>query len=126
VLDNDPLLWHKRLGHSSLSQLNKIVSKDLVIGLPDIKFKEDKVCEACARGKQVRSSFKSKKVVSTTRMMELVHIDLCGPMRTLNRCGKRYVMVLVDDYSRFTWTLFLISKDEAFDMFTSFVRKTQK
>ncbi|XP_070032036.1 uncharacterized protein [Nicotiana tomentosiformis] len=126
VLDNDPLLWHKRLGHASLSQLNKLVSEDLVIGLPNIKFKKDKVCEACAREKQVRSSFKSKKVVSTTRTMELVHMDLCGPMRTLSRGGKRYVMVLVDDYSRFTWTLFLTSKDEAYDMFTSFVRKTQK
>ncbi|XP_070009568.1 uncharacterized protein [Nicotiana sylvestris] len=52
VLDNDPLLWHKRLGHASLSQLNKLVSKDLVIGLPNTKFKEDKVCEACDRGKQ--------------------------------------------------------------------------
>lgn len=50
VLDNDPLLWHKRLGHASLSQLNKLVSKDLVIGLPNIKFKEDKVCKAYARG----------------------------------------------------------------------------
>ncbi|XP_070040310.1 uncharacterized protein [Nicotiana tomentosiformis] len=47
---NDPLLWRKRLGHASLSQLNKLVSNDFVIGLPNIKFKEDKVCEACARG----------------------------------------------------------------------------
>ena len=74
-----------------------------MIGLPNIKFKEDKVCEACARGRQVRSSFKSNKVVSTTRTIELVHMDLCGPMRTLGRGGKRYVMVLVDGYSRFTW-----------------------
>ncbi|XP_070031307.1 uncharacterized protein [Nicotiana tomentosiformis] len=126
VLDNDPLLWNKGLGHASLSQLNKLVSKDLVIGLPNIKFKEDKVCESCPRGKQVRSSFKCKKVVSTTGAMELVHKDLCGPMRTLSRGGKRYVMVLIDDYSMFTWTLLLTSKDEAFSMFISFVRKTQK
>ncbi|XP_070039292.1 uncharacterized protein [Nicotiana tomentosiformis] len=124
VLDNDPLLWHKRLGHASLSQLNKLVSKDLGIGLPNIKFKEDKVYEDCARGKKVRSSFKSNKMVRTTRTMELVYMDLCGPMKILSRGGKRYVMVLVD-YSRFIWTLFLISKDEAFDMFISFVRKTQ-
>ncbi|XP_070017456.1 uncharacterized protein [Nicotiana sylvestris] len=52
VLDNDPLLWHKRLGHASLNQLNKLVSKDLVIGLHRIKFKENKVCEVCVRGKQ--------------------------------------------------------------------------
>ncbi|XP_070017619.1 uncharacterized protein [Nicotiana sylvestris] len=52
VLVNDPLLWHKRLGHACLNQLNKLVCKDLVIGLPNIKFKEDNICEACARGKQ--------------------------------------------------------------------------
>ncbi|XP_070031226.1 uncharacterized protein [Nicotiana tomentosiformis] len=126
VLDNNPLLWHKRLGHASLCQLNKLVSKDLVIGMPNIKFKEDKVCEACARGKQVRSSFKNNKTVSTNRTMELVHMDLCGPLRRLSRGGKRYVMVLVDDYSRITWTLILTSKDESFDIFTSFVRKIQK
>ncbi|XP_070041529.1 uncharacterized protein [Nicotiana tomentosiformis] len=79
VLDSDLLLWHKRLGHASLSQLNKLVSKDLVIGRPNIKLKEDNVCEACARGKQVRSSFKSKKMVSTTRTIELVRMDPCGP-----------------------------------------------
>ncbi|XP_070050081.1 uncharacterized protein [Nicotiana tomentosiformis] len=53
ALDNDPLIWHKILGHASISQLNKLVSKDLVIALPNIKFKEDKICEACAKGKQV-------------------------------------------------------------------------
>ncbi|XP_070007988.1 uncharacterized protein [Nicotiana sylvestris] len=51
VLDNDPFMWHKRIGHAILNQLNKLVSKDLVIGRSNIKFKEDKVCEACAREK---------------------------------------------------------------------------
>jgi len=51
VLDDDAMLWHKRLGHASLSLLNKLVSKDLVVGLPSIKFNDDKVCNACARGK---------------------------------------------------------------------------
>ena len=54
VIANDPLLWHKRLGHVSLNQLNKLASKDMVIGLPKTKFKNDKVCSACVRGKQVR------------------------------------------------------------------------
>ncbi|XP_070015064.1 uncharacterized protein [Nicotiana sylvestris] len=58
--------------------------------------------------------------------MELVQMDIYGLMKILSRDGKKHVMVLVDDYSRFTWILFLASKDEAFDMFTSFVRKTHK
>ena len=85
------MLWHKRLGHASLTLLNKLVSKDLVVGLPSIKFNDDKVCEACAKGKQVRLSFKSKRCVSTTRPLELLHIDLCGPMRITSRGGKRYI-----------------------------------
>ena len=126
ALNDDIMLWHKRLGHASLSLLNKLVSKDLVVGLPSIKYNDDKVCEACAKGKQVRSSLKSKKCVSTTRPLELLHIDLCGPMRIASRGGKRYVLVIVDDYSRFTWTMFLASKDETFENFIALLKKIEK
>ena len=94
ALDDDAILWHKRLGHASLSLLNKLVSKDLVVGLPTIKYNDGKVCDACAKGKQVKKSFKSKSCVSTSRPLEMLHIDLCGPMRILSRGGKRYVCVL--------------------------------
>jgi len=96
------MLWHKRLGHASLSLLNKLVFKDLVVGLPSIKYNDGKVCDACARRKEVRNSFKLKNCVSTIQPLEMLHIDLCGPMRITNRGGKRYVLVVVDDYSRFT------------------------
>ena len=74
----------------------------------------------------MRSSFKPKDMVTTSKPLELIHMDLCGPMRTQSRSGKQYVFVIVDDYNRFTWTLFLISKDEAFDEFVSFANKIQK
>ena len=112
ALDDDVMLWHERLGHASLSLLNKLISKDLAVRLPSIKYNDDKVCDACARGKQVRTSFKSKKCVSTIGPLKLLHVDLCGPMKITGRGGKRDVFVIVDDYSRFTWTLFLASKDE--------------
>ena len=51
ALDDNVMLWHKRLGHTSLSLLNKLVSKDLVVGLPSIKYNDDKMCDACVRGK---------------------------------------------------------------------------
>lgn len=60
VIDYDPLLWHKRLRYASLKQLNKLASKDLVIRLPKTKFKDDKICSACVRGKQVRTSFNQR------------------------------------------------------------------
>ena len=87
--------------------LNKLVSKDLVVGLPTIKCNDGKVCDACAKEKQVKNSFKSKRCMSTSGPLELFHIDLCGPMKITSRGGKRYICVMVDDYSRFTWTLFL-------------------
>ena len=98
-------LWHRRLGHVSSSLLNKLISKDLVRGLPKLKFAENKICEACVKGKQIRSSFKPKKQVT-----ELLHMDLCGPLKVQSRNGKKYILVIVDDYSRYTWTRFLKSK----------------
>jgi len=106
--------------------LNKPVSKDLVVGLPSIKYNDDKVCDTCAKGKQTRISFKAKKYVSASQPLELLHGDLCGPMRTTSRGGKRYVFVIVDNYSCFTWTLFLASKDESFEKFVVFLKKTEK
>ena len=88
ALNDDVMLCHKRLGHASLFLLNKLVSKDLVVGLTSIKFNDDKVCGASARGKQVRSSFKLKNSVSTTRPLEMLHVDLCGPMRSQVEVGR--------------------------------------
>ena len=86
--DDDIMLWHKSLGHTSLSLLNKLVSKGLVVGLPSIKFNDDKVCDACARRKQVKTSFKSKNCVSTSRPLVLLYVDLYGPMRVASRGGR--------------------------------------
>ncbi|XP_070050844.1 uncharacterized protein [Nicotiana tomentosiformis] len=124
-VDDDAELWHRRLGHASFSLLNKLVKKDLVHGLPKSSFKDHKVCDACAKRKHVRSSFKHKKEVSTSRPLDLLHTDLCGSMRVPGRGGKRYIFVIVDDYSRFTWTLFLRTKDETFQVFVAFVKKIQ-
>ena len=105
----DTQLWHKRFGHASLHTLAKLHSKGLVKGLPLVKVDDMTSCDACSKGKMTRSSFPSKKIVSTSSPLELIHIDLCGPMRIQSYGGNRYMFVLVDDYSRFTWTLFLRS-----------------
>jgi len=126
ALNDDAMLWHKRLGHASLSLLNKLMSKDLVVGLLTIKYNDGKVCDAYAKGKQVKNSFKSKRCVSTSRPLEMLHINLCGPMRIMSRGGKRYVCVIVDDYSRCIWTLFLASKDETFGKFVTFIKRLKR
>jgi len=77
---------------------NRIASKDLVIGLPKLKFERNKLCEACQKGKQTKSSFKPINVVSRTRPLELLHMDLFGPSRTKSLGGNYYGLVIVDDY----------------------------
>ena len=123
---NDPFLWHKRLGHVNLTHLGKLSQKGLVKGLPLTDYVSDKLCDACVKGKQTKSSFKSKNVVSTSEVLELLHLDLCGPMRVRSFGGSWLVMVIVDDYSRFTWTIFLSSKDHVFENFEVFAGKVQK
>lgn len=86
--------WHRRLGHVSSSLLNKLVSGDLVRGLPNLKFVENKICDACIREKETRSSFKQNKGVSTTRPLKLLHMVLCG------LGGKKFFLLIVDDFFR--------------------------
>lgn len=122
ALNDNSWLWHRRLAHVNFDLLNKVVSKDLVVGLPKIKLSKYHLCDACQVGKQTRVSFKSKNIISTSRPLELIHMDLFGPSRTKSLGGNYYGFVLVDDYSRFTWTIFLHSKDETFSAFTRFAK----
>ena len=83
------------------------MSKDLVLGLPKIKFENDKLCDACQKGKQTRVSFKPKNIVSTSKPLELLHLDLFGPSRTRSLGGNYYGLVIVDDFSKFTYIIFV-------------------
>ena len=105
--------------------MHALVSRDLVKRLPALDYKHSPTCDACIRSKQVRSSFKSKKMVSTSRLFELLHIDLCGPMRVRSIRGKSYILVTVDDYSRFTWVDFLKDKGEALKPFSRLCKEKQ-
>jgi len=102
--DDDIWLWHMRLCHIHMHHLNKLNRKQLVEGLPKLKFEKDRICEAGQRGKQTKVSFKPKNYISTKRPLELLHMDLFGPSRTMSLGGNYYALVIVDDFSRFTWT----------------------
>jgi len=118
--DDESWLWHRRLAHIHMHHLNRIASIDLIIGLPKLKFERNKLCKAYQKGKQTKSSFKSINVVSTTRPLELLHMNLFGPSRTKSLGGNYYGLIIVDDYSRFTWTLFITTKDNAYLAFKKF------
>nr|GEW43596.1 hypothetical protein [Tanacetum cinerariifolium] len=99
---------------------------DIVVGLPKIKFIKDHLCSSCELGKAKRKSFHNKNTPSLKRLLQLLHMDLCGPMRVASINEKRYVLVIVDDYSRYTWTHFLRSKDETPEVLIDFLRLVQR
>nr|GEU91280.1 hypothetical protein [Tanacetum cinerariifolium] len=112
---NKSWLWHQRLNHLNFGTINDLERKDLVRGLPRLKFEKDHLCSACQLGKSKKHTHKPKTENTNLEVLNTVHMDLCGPMRvqTINR--KKYILVIVDDYSRFTWVKFLRSKDETPD-----------
>nr|GEU40959.1 hypothetical protein [Tanacetum cinerariifolium] len=93
-------LWHRRLSHLNFDYINLLSKKDIVIGLPKLKYVKDQICSSCELSKAKRSSFKSKAVPSSKGRLNLLHIDLCGIMRVASINRKKYILVIVDDYSR--------------------------
>ncbi|GJX74119.1 retrovirus-related pol polyprotein from transposon TNT 1-94 [Tanacetum coccineum] len=106
-------LWHRRLSHLNFGTLNKLAKDGLARGIPRLKFQKDHLCSACALGKSKKSSHQPKAEDTNQEKLYLLHMDLCGPIRVAGINEKRYVLVIVDDYSRFTWVRILRTKDEA-------------
>ncbi|GJX36321.1 retrovirus-related pol polyprotein from transposon TNT 1-94 [Tanacetum coccineum] len=100
--------------------------KDVVIGLPKLKYDKDQLSSSYEVSKSKRSSFKTKVVPSSKGRLNLLHMDLRGPMRIVSINGKIYIMVIVDDYSRYTWTLFLRFKDETPEVLKDFLKMIQR
>nr|GEU43342.1 putative ribonuclease H-like domain-containing protein [Tanacetum cinerariifolium] len=119
-------LWHRRLSHLNFDTINLLSKNDIVAGLPKLKFVKDHLCSSCELGKAKRKSFHTKLTLSSKRQLQLLHMNLCGPMRVASINGKRYILVIVDDYSRYTWTHFLRSKDETPEFLINFLRLVQR
>ncbi|GJS38176.1 retrovirus-related pol polyprotein from transposon TNT 1-94 [Tanacetum coccineum] len=94
-------LWHRRLSHLNFDYITLLSKKDIVTGLPKLKYVKDQLCSSCEMSKAKRSSFKSKAVPSSKGRLNLLHMDLCGPMRVASINRKKYILVIVDDYSRY-------------------------
>ncbi|GJU17357.1 retrovirus-related pol polyprotein from transposon TNT 1-94 [Tanacetum coccineum] len=118
-------LWHRRLNHLNFGTINDLARKDLVRGLPRLKFEKDHLCSACQLGKSKKFSHKPKSENTNMEVLHTLHMDLCGPMRVQSINGKKYILVIVDDYSRFTWVKFLRSKDETPEFVINFLKQIQ-
>nr|GEY11928.1 integrase, catalytic region, zinc finger, CCHC-type, peptidase aspartic, catalytic [Tanacetum cinerariifolium] len=112
---NKSWLWHRHLNHLNFGTINDLARKDLVRGLPRFKFEKDLLCSACQLGKSKKRTHKPKAENTNLEVLNTLYTDLCGPMRVQTINGKKYILVIVDDYSRFTWVKFLRSKDETLD-----------
>ncbi|GJV06785.1 retrovirus-related pol polyprotein from transposon TNT 1-94 [Tanacetum coccineum] len=109
---NKSWLWHRRLNHLNFGTLNDLARKDLVRGLPRLKFEKDHLCSACQLGKSRKATHKPKTINTIIEVLHTLHMDLYGPLRVQGIIRKKYILVIVDDYSRFTWVKFLRTKDE--------------
>ncbi|GKA68244.1 retrovirus-related pol polyprotein from transposon TNT 1-94 [Tanacetum coccineum] len=109
---DESMMWHRRLGHLNFKTINKLVRNNLVRGLPSKSFENDHSCVACLKGKQHKASCKNKLVNLVSKPFHTLHMDLFGPTSLSGLNHKWYCLVVTDDFSRFTWTFFLKSKDE--------------
>ncbi|KAJ9553562.1 hypothetical protein OSB04_017607 [Centaurea solstitialis] len=122
---NQNVLWHRRLSHLNYATINQLAKAGLVNGLPSLKFTKEQLCSACEMGKIKKSSHKLKVEHNTSKPLQLLHMNLCGPIRVQSINGRKYVPVIVDDFSRYTWVNFLRSKDGASEIIISFIRSVQ-
>nr|GEZ92151.1 integrase, catalytic region, zinc finger, CCHC-type, peptidase aspartic, catalytic [Tanacetum cinerariifolium] len=116
-------LWHQRLSHLNFDTINDLARNDLVAGLPKFKYHKEHLFPYSEQGKSKRASHPPKPVPNSRQRLHLIYMDLCGPMRIASINGKRYILVIVDDYSRYTWVYFLRSKDEAPAVIISFLKR---
>ncbi|GKA29093.1 integrase, catalytic region, zinc finger, CCHC-type containing protein [Tanacetum coccineum] len=116
-------LWHRKLSHLNFGTINDLTKHDLVDGLSKFKYGKDYLCSACEQRKRKKPSHPPKVVPSNHSKLELLHMDLCGPMRVTSINGKWYILVIVDDYSRFTWVYFLCTKDETPEIIKNFIAR---
>ncbi|GJU64263.1 retrovirus-related pol polyprotein from transposon TNT 1-94 [Tanacetum coccineum] len=115
-------------GRLSLVPTGRVLSParhGLVRGLPKLKFEKDHLCSTCSMGKIKKKPHKPKSEDTNQEKLYLLHMDLCGPMRVASVNGKKYILVIVDDYSRFTWVKCLKSKDEASNFIIKFLKMIQ-
>jgi transposase InsO family protein len=118
-------LWHRRLAHVGMRNLHKLQKEGHILGLMNAAFKKDRPCRACQVGKQVGAQYRAKNIMITIRPLEMLYMDLFGPIAYISFGGNKYGLVIIDDYSRFTWMLFLQDKSETQEVLKKFLKRAQ-
>lgn len=118
-------LWHERLGKINFDNLAAVRKKGCVRNIPPNIKPVNIFCDECVKGKQTKVSFRTKEH-NSSRALEIVHTDQCGPTRTRALAGERYFMLFIDDYSRMTRVTFLQDKSQEFERFKIFQKMVAK
>jgi hypothetical protein len=118
-------LWHRRFAHVGMKNLHKPLKGEHILGLTNVHFEKDKICSTCQAGKQVGVHHPHKNIMTTDRSLELLHMDLFGPIAYISIDETKYCLVIVDDYSRFTWVFFLQEKSQTQETLKRFLRRAQ-
>jgi hypothetical protein len=119
-------LWHRRLGHIKMRTFQSLYKGNHILGLTDLTFAKDHVCRACIEGKMYELPHPRKTIISSNRVLELLHMDLFGPPTHASLGGKKYCLVIVDDYSRYTWVFFFKHKYETQQTIKDFTNEVQR
>ena len=126
AMKEDPTwIWHERLGHVNFPAMKQLSEKKMATGVPRIEH-PNQLCEGCVIAKQTRIPFPNQAVYRAQKPLQLVHVDLCCPITPILVGGKRYFLLLVDDYSRWMWVYSLSTKFEAFGVFKRFKLMVEK
>ena len=123
--DEDTWKWHARLGHVSFKTIKSMSSHDMVLGLPNIEG-EKKMCDSCLVEKQTRQAFLKATSYRASRELELLHADLCGPISPATLSLNRYIFVIIDDHTRYMWSILLKEKSDVFERFKIFKTLVEK
>jgi hypothetical protein len=114
--EDESWIWHRRMGHIHFYNLVKVSKREAIKEMSQIMKPTNTLCKHCQQGKKTKTKFKSKEY-STTKPLEIVHIDLVGPTTTKGLKCEKYFMLLVDDYTRMTAVFFLKNQSEDFENF---------
>jgi transposase InsO family protein len=118
-------LWHRILAYVGMRNLHKLQKEGHILGLTNIVFEKDRSYEACQVEKQIRAPHHAKNIMTTTRLLEMLHMDLLGHIVYISIGGNKYGLVIVDDYSYFTSVFFLHDKSEMQDVLKKFLKRSQ-
>ena len=116
VDENSSMLWHRRLGHISRPQIDRLIKEAI---LHDLDFSDFHTCVDCVNGK-LTAKVRNTRANKGDNVLELIHTYICGPITPTSMGGYRYFITFIDDYSRFRWIDLLQEKSSSLDAFKSF------